>query len=95
MLATVCASHLPPRAVAIPRPLSATAICRSACSLSLPDHRHDGIGMRLGAGLEAGMVDGAGFGQARTARRLPTSVGGGDADHPPTRSRIRITDLGP
>ena len=49
------------------------------CGLSLADHRHNGVGMRLGAGLETGMGDGAGLRELRTAQDLPTSLGGGES----------------
>ena len=69
-MATVCASHLPPRAVTIPIESGGDLAQRlRPCGLSLADHRHNGVGMRLGVGPETGV----------TAQDLPTRLGGGES----------------
>src|SRR5271165_5398575 len=58
--ATVSASHLPPRAVAMPRPLRAARDLSERLrpySLGFSNGRHDDVGVSVGASLLGGVGD--------------------------------------
>ena len=78
--ATVAASHLPPRAVATPRPFKRRRSVERLrpCGLSFAYRWHDGVGVRARLGLKGGVGDGAGVGQTRVAENLPAGFGGGE-----------------